>query len=81
MKARVYKGRIINGDIDYLNDHDGHHFKWNTFYYFTQVGENVGARTYGVYNLCDSHGEVKPEYERYQFSRSRGNHFWIEAID
>jgi len=80
MKARVYKGRIINGDVDYFTDH-GYNIKWNTLYYFTQTGEVVGARTYGVYRLCDHRGNVKPEYERFQFERSRGNHFWISAID
>lgn len=80
MKARVYQGKIVNEDIEYLNDH-GHDVKWNTLYYFTQIGENVGARTYGVYALCNSQGEVEPETERYQFSRSRHNQFWIEAID
>lgn len=80
MKSRVYRGRIINIDIDYFRDH-GMNFKWNTTYYFALTGEVVGKKTYGVYQLCDSKGDVKPEYAKYQFCRSNGNHFWINAID
>lgn len=76
---RKYTGRIFSEDIDWLNK-KGFKLDWLKTYHFVQTGEWVSnGKPIGSYQMCDLKGEVIPEYEDCQFSRSRGNTFYLES--
>lgn len=79
MKRRIYKGRIYHEDVTWLTKH-GIEVNWHTLHYFIQTGEwEANSKTIGSYMICEHTGELIPEYEDCQFSRSRDNTFYLET--
>ncbi len=79
---RIYKGRIYHKDLEWLEQKHNIVLGWLTEYYFVQTGEWVsGSRPVGSYQICNHAGDILPEYEHMQFSRSRDNTFYLETFD
>lgn len=77
---RMYTGIIRpydHTDAEYMQGVD-----LGTAHRFTQSGQWVaGSRVIGSYQLCDANGDPLEEFEHLQFSRSRRNEFYLEAVN